>query len=50
MTEATAPTAGLPSLAEAMGWLGFEVDDVEGLGPAAPAASSSTPRTASRPG
>lgn len=30
MTEATAPAAGLPSLAEAMGWLGHEVDEVGG--------------------
>ena len=30
MTEAAAPTAGPPTLAEAMGWLGFEVDEVGG--------------------
>ena len=32
MTEAAAPAAGLPSLADALAWRGFEVDEVGGTG------------------
>ena len=35
---------------EAMGWVGFEVDDVGGAAVGRSTASSSTPRAASRPG